>query len=158
MIKTATTDQAEAICDVLIRSISALCVTDHGRSRKILDQWLANKTTQRCIQWINDPTASLLVAVERDEVVGVGKIDQQGYIHLCYVAPEAVRIGYGGELVTAMEQLAADWHLDRVTLESTRTALPFYTALGYRQTGVTKVFDSMNSYHMLKTLANEADS
>lgn len=158
MIQTATTDQAEAICDVLIRSISILCVADHGRSTEIVDRWLANKTTRMCTQWINDLSAPLLVAMSNDQVAGVGKIDRQGYIQLCYVAPEAVRSGYGKGLVTAMEQLAAGWYLDRVTLESTRTALPFYISLGYRQTGVTKVFDTMDSYHMSKTLADDTDS
>ena len=158
MIQTATTDQAEAICNVLIRSISELCVLDHRCSTEILNQWLTNKTTEVCVRWINDPSAALLVAIDQSNVVGAGMIDRKGYIHLCYVAPEAVGNGYGKALVSAMEQLAIDWGVGRVILESTKTALPFYTSLGYRNTGTTQVFDSMESYHMAKMLVTESVS
>jgi hypothetical protein len=38
------TEDAPAACDVLRRSISELCVADHGNDPTILARWLSNKT------------------------------------------------------------------------------------------------------------------
>jgi hypothetical protein len=43
-IRDAMTEDAPAACDVLRRSISELCVADHGNDPTILARWLSNKT------------------------------------------------------------------------------------------------------------------
>jgi len=42
-IRDATPEDADAACDVLRKSISQLCVADHGNDPAILNRWLSNK-------------------------------------------------------------------------------------------------------------------
>jgi hypothetical protein len=49
-IRDATPDDADAACDVLRRSISKLCVADHGNDPAILNAWLGNKQEARAAE------------------------------------------------------------------------------------------------------------
>ena len=130
-ISGANQSQAEQILDVLKRSIIQLCTKDHNGSEEILKQWLSNKTTENCLNWIADNNTVVLVALSSDKVVGVGKIDISGYLHHCYVDPEHICQGYGAALLTALEDQARVWNLDGIKLESTLTARNFYESKGY---------------------------
>lgn len=67
-IRDAVADDAPAACQVLRRSISELCITDHRSDPTILSRWLNNKTAEIIAAWIADPSASVLVAVERGTI------------------------------------------------------------------------------------------
>ena len=82
-IRDATPDDAEAACDVLRRSISELCVADHGNDAAILRDWLLNKTPEIVAGWATQPKNSLLVAVEGDAILAVGSVTDAGEITLC---------------------------------------------------------------------------
>src|SRR5882757_9842767 len=60
-IRDATPDDAEAACDVLRRSISELCVADHGNDPAILNAWLGNKQPEIVAAWARQTGNSLLV-------------------------------------------------------------------------------------------------
>ena len=152
MIQLANHSQAQEICDVLIRSITELCHADHQNSPDILSKWLRNKKAEIALKWIDDPSANLFVALEDDKVQGVGQIDENGHILLCYVAPEASGRGLGQSLLNAMESQAGPLGLEKLTLESTTTAKGFYERNGYKLTDTKQVFGEMTSYHMEKTL------
>ena len=88
-IRDATSDDANAVYDVLRESISQLCVADHGNDPAILDRWLSNKKPEIIAAWSTQPENSLLVAVEGGAILGVGSVTDAGEITLNYVAPDS---------------------------------------------------------------------
>jgi hypothetical protein len=87
-IRDATPEDAGQACGVLRRSISELCVADHGNDPAILNAWLANKTPEIVAGWARQKGNSLLLAGEGDAVLAVGSVTDLGEITLNYVAPE----------------------------------------------------------------------
>ena len=134
-IRDATPDDAEAACDVLRRSISELCVADHGNDAAILRDWLLNKTPEIVAGWATQPKNSLLVAVEGDAILAVGSVTDAGEITLNYVAPNARFRGVSRGLLTALENRAVARGNASCTLTSTETAHRFYQSCGYVDNG-----------------------
>jgi hypothetical protein len=54
-IRDARLEDASSACQVVGRSISELCVADHGNDPAILKQWLNNKTPENLASWITHP-------------------------------------------------------------------------------------------------------
>ena len=52
-IREARLEDADHACNVLRRSISQLCVADHGSDPAIINAWLANKTPETVARWID---------------------------------------------------------------------------------------------------------
>jgi hypothetical protein len=48
-IRDAETEDALAACQVLRRSITELCISDHRNDPTILGRWLANKTPENVV-------------------------------------------------------------------------------------------------------------
>jgi len=157
-IRDATSDDAEAACEVLRRSISELCVADHGNDPAILKAWLANKRPEIVAAWARQPGNSLLVAVEADTILAVGSVTDAGEITLNYVAPQARFRGVSRALLAALEGRAAERGNTRCTLTSTETAHRFYRSAGYVDDGVpTGNFGTTSGYPMYRDFASRAD-
>jgi GNAT superfamily N-acetyltransferase len=78
----------------------------------------------------------VLVAVDADRIVGVLR-GSPGRLHSLFVRSTYHRRGVGRRLMTAFEDEVRRAGHDRITLQSTLYAVPFYQALGYRRsTGV----------------------
>jgi GNAT superfamily N-acetyltransferase len=153
-IRDATPDDAEAACDVLRRSISELCVADHGNDPAILNAWLGNKRPEIVAAWARQPRNSLLLAVEGDAVLAVGSVTDAGEITLNYVAPDARFRGVSRALLGALEARAAERGNARCTLTSTETAHRFYRSGGYVDNGApTGNFGTASGYPMSRRLA-----
>jgi putative acetyltransferase len=70
------------------------------------------------------------------EPVGIGAmVVSNSELRACYVAPSAARRGVGSALVADIERIAREHGLDHLQLESSITAEPFYSALGYQVEG-----------------------
>jgi GNAT superfamily N-acetyltransferase len=158
-IRDARPEDAGQACDVLRRSISQLCVADHGNDPAILDAWLANKTPEIVAAWISQNGNSLLVAVESDAILAVGAVTDGGEITLNYVAPEARFRGVSRALLRALEARAVERDNRRCTLTSTATAHRFYQSAGYSDDGVLAgKFGTNASYPMSKVIGLGAES
>jgi GNAT superfamily N-acetyltransferase len=152
-IRNAVTKDAPAACQVLRRSISELCVADHGDDPTILTRWLSNKTPELVASWIARPDSSLLVAVEDGTILAVGSVTDAGEITLNYVSPDARFRGVSRTLLCALEQRAFERGNVRCTLTSTETAHRFYQTNGYADDGtVPGKFGTSASYRMSKPL------
>ena len=132
-IRLAQVNDAEPACAVLRRSIAGLCEADHGNDPKILAAWLANKTPDNVAAWIVDPGNIVTVALIDGRITGVAAMTQAGLITLNYVSPDARFSGVSKALLAALEQSAVDLELAQCRLQSTKTALRFYRAAGYRE-------------------------
>ena len=132
-IREARVEDAAAACDVLRRSITELCAADHRGNPEWLAGWLANKTPENVATWISDPGNVVYVALDDGRIAGVAAMNKTGRISLNYVSPDARFRGVSKALLAALEAKAAALGLLQCTLESTKTALRFYRAAGYRE-------------------------
>jgi GNAT superfamily N-acetyltransferase len=152
-IRDSVAEDAPAACQVLRRSISELCVADHGNDPRILTRWLSNKTPEIVASWITRPDNSLLIAVERGTVLAVGSVTNAGEVTLNYVSPDARFRGVSRALLGALEARAIERGNVRCRLTSTETARRFYLANGYVEDGfLAGKFGTCASYPMSKPL------
>lgn len=123
---------AEAVADVLRRSIVELCHQDHRGRPDVLERWLANKTPETASAWITAADSFCVSAVaDGGEVCGFGLLAAAGEILLLYVSPEHVGRGVGRDLLRALEERAVDRGLGEIRLDSSLTARGFYARHGY---------------------------
>jgi GNAT superfamily N-acetyltransferase len=155
-IRDAQLEDAPVASQVLRRSISELCVADHGNDPAILAQWLSNKTPENVASWIARPDNSVLVAVEDGTILAVGSVTDGGKVTLSYVSPDARFQGISRTMMSALETRAAERGNTRCTLTSTETARPFYQANGYVEDGCQDgKFGTPASYLMSKLIVTK---
>jgi GNAT superfamily N-acetyltransferase len=151
-IRKAIPGDAAAACDIIRRSITELCVTDHGNDPANLARWLNNKTPEIFKTWIR-PENSLLVAADDIGILAVGCVTDAGEIMLNYVSPDVRFRGVSAALLAALEDCAAEQGNERCTLKSTETAQRFYLERGYSLDGPADgKFDTISGYPMSKRL------
>src|SRR6266850_3814611 len=136
--RTAQLKDAEAAVLVLRRSITELCVVDHHNDRTTLEEWLRNKTAEEFRSWLEARSSFCVVTESDDKVNGVGLLNRDGEIQLCYVTPEVQGHGFGSAILTALENKAKTWGLLKLHLESTASARAFYEKQGYISVGASK--------------------
>ncbi len=146
-IRDAVPGDAPAACEVLRRSITELCVADHGGDAAVLERWLGNKTPATVASWIARPRNSVLLAVEGAAVFAVGAVTDAGEITLNYVSPDARFRGASRALLAALEKRAMERGGARCTLKSTETARRFYREAGYADDGPPAGGFGMRSGH-----------
>lgn len=93
--RKATTEDAQAACIVLRRSITECCVEDHHNNPELLAAWLQNKTPENVSAWFASNENFSVVAVSGEQVVGVGLLTKNGNLALCYALPEVRFTGVG---------------------------------------------------------------
>jgi GNAT superfamily N-acetyltransferase len=150
-VRKACLEDAEEACAVVRRSIAELCHADHQGDAATISAWLANKTAENMRRWIAQ--TFVFVATEDGRILGVGAMTAAGEITLNYVSPDARWRGVSKALIRRLKQQAAELGVATMTLRSTRTALRFYGAAGYRGAGSpAKGYGITVGYPMTKTL------
>ncbi|WP_371929918.1 GNAT family N-acetyltransferase [Bradyrhizobium sp. CCGUVB1N3] len=84
-------------------------------------------------RWIG--AHAVLVAIESERIAGVAAVRADGGVLLNYVAPETRFKGTSKSLIREIEVWASHHGLERLTLDSTVTALRFYLSNGWTMTG-----------------------
>lgn len=151
-VRDAVHDDAEAMCVVLRRSIQELCVLDHKDDPETLDGWLSNKTPENVRSWIDSPDQRVFVAVDGEEICGVGATAASGEILLNYVSPDARFRGVSKSLLARLEEHLRVSGLTAASLTSTQTAHRFYLGAGYEDDGPPKMWRGGEVYQMRKAL------
>jgi GNAT superfamily N-acetyltransferase len=150
-IREACMEDAEESCAVIQRSITELCEADHQGDAPTISLWLANKTAENMRRWIAQ--TYMFVATEDGRIVGVGAITRSGEITLNYVLPDARFRGISKSLLRRIERQASELGVRTITLQSSLTALRFYSSAGYRRDGPpTKGFGITFGHPMMKKL------
>lgn len=150
--REARANEAEALSQLLVSSITELCSADHHDDPAIIAQWTANKTPENVARWIKDPRGTIFVAEVSGALAGVAGISRTGYILLNYVAPEFRFQGISDSLLSRLEDTARIWCLAEASLESTETARRFYLARGWKENGPAVEAFGMPGYPMIKPL------
>lgn len=153
LVRCAEMADAEQAASVLRRSIRELCALDHGGDEQTLAQWLRNKTPETVRSWVDTPDMRILVAEENGVILGVASASRAGKITLNYVAPEARFQGVSKALLTSLEAYLRDLGWAHSTLISTRTAYPFYLAMGYHDAADPEAGDRLSGQPMRKALS-----
>src|SRR3981189_717210 len=153
-IRHAVPDDAFAAGEVMRRSITELCTSDHGNDPIILRRWLSNKAPEIFRSWIR-PGNSVLVAVdiETDNILGVGCVTDDGEITLNYVSPDARLRGVSTAMLAKLEKRAIERDNGTCRLESTETARRLYRARGYSEDGPAGLkFGTSSGYPMSRRI------
>ena len=125
-------DEACRFLEIHHGSVRGFAAGDYPPS--VIDAWAAPITSERLERFLQNRDNEIRLIAEVDGVpVGIGAlVVANSELRACYVLPTAGRRGVGSALVAEIERLAREHGLDHLTLESSVTAEPFYTALGYR--------------------------
>ncbi|QNA89444.1 GNAT family N-acetyltransferase [Massilia sp. Dwa41.01b] len=137
-IRKATPEDAAAACSLLRRSIEEGCELDHRGRPDILAAWLGNKTPENVATWFAAPTNYAVLAERDGELLGMALLTQAGKLALCYVQPEALRLGVGRALLAAVETQARAWNIGKLHLQSPGSAATFFERHGYTNAGLDK--------------------
>jgi len=153
-LRSAKVEDAAEACQVLRRSITELCQTDHRDNPGTLGAWLSNKTADNVRSWIGNPNTYVVIATEGAAIIGVGAVTSLGEIVLNYVSPTARFRGVSKAILKWLEAKALERGNVRCVLKSTETARRFYLSSGYVQQGSpTGSFEGVTCYPMVKQLS-----
>jgi putative acetyltransferase len=125
-------DEARRFLEIHHEAVRHLAVEDYPAS--VIDAWAPLPVTDDAVAWlVANRDNELRVMAEMDGTpVGIGALVVRGTeLRACYVLPDAARRGVGTALVAAIEDMARERGLTQLRLQSSLTAEPFYTALGY---------------------------
>ena len=136
LIRPAAIEDADAISAVLIGSITVLCIADHHNDPNVLIPWLRNKTPVEVQRMLLRADAPFIVAVRHGQIVGVGAASTSGEVLLNYVSPASRFAGVSKALLLHLEAQIRLAGAETARLHSTLTALPFYRAQGWVESGV----------------------
>lgn len=121
-------EYAEEICNLVRRSITELCTSDHNNNEDQLSDWLRNKTTENIRLWVKNNRTFCAFDLHR-EMVGVSLLSPANEILLNYVSPAQYKTGVGKCLLEEMEANVEKSSILKV--RSTQTALGFYIHMGF---------------------------
>ena len=152
--KAAPADAASA-CALLRRSIEQGCEPDHRGRPDVLDSWLGNKTPENVAVWFASPTNHAIVAEQDGRLLGLALLTQAGKLALCYVEPDALRIGVGRALLAAVEAQARAWNIRKLFLHSPESAAMFFERHGYTNSGMDKACFGLDCNLMWKSLESD---
>lgn len=149
IVRRAVVADVPAMSDVLIASITALCIEDHQNRPGIVTRWLRNKTPEGVAQMLANPALTMFVAEREGDIAAAGAINDSREIALNYVSPEHRFTGVSKALLKAMEAALGP---GEATLISTATAHEFYQRMGWRDHGEAERGGGMIAYPMRKQL------
>jgi putative acetyltransferase len=125
-------EDARGFLEVHHAAVRGIAARDYPPA--VIEHWAPLPVTDKDIEQflVNRDGEIRLVAEIDGAIVGVGAIIlAKSELRACYVEPGAARKGVGSALVHAIERIACARKLPFLELDSSLTAEPFYTALGY---------------------------
>jgi putative acetyltransferase len=113
-------------------AVRGIAAKDYATS--VIEAWARPITDEAIERFLANRDREVRLVAETDgTLVGIGAIVvNNSELRACYVAPSAARRGVGSALVAEIEHIAREHRLDHLELESSITAEPFYSALGYQ--------------------------
>jgi putative acetyltransferase len=130
-IREMRPEDARRYLEIHHAAVRGLAVRDYPSS--VIEVWARSITDHAIERFLANRDGEVRLVAEVDgELLGIGAIVvSNSELRACYVAPSAARRGVGTALVAKIEEIARQHRLDHLVLESSITAEPFYSALGY---------------------------
>lgn len=151
-VRRAVEADISAMSEVLTRSITELCVLDHGNDPAAIAAWTANKTPEGVRRMLENPDVQLFVAEHDGVVAAVGCVQDGNEIGLNYVHPDHRFMGVSRGLLAAMEQAIREAGMTEAKLKATQTAHAFYRANGWQDAGDLHTARWIDAWPMRKGL------
>ena len=134
--REAITSDAEEVCSVLMESINKICAPFYNYDKRIISEWLKNKTPSNIIKWIESENTYCVIAKEKN-IVGFSCISGQE-IMLLYVTPKVLYKGVGKKMLNILESYALLSGVQEIKTISSLSAKSFYERNGYIKNGNPK--------------------
>jgi putative acetyltransferase len=124
-------EDARRFLEIHHAAVRGLAARDYPSS--VIEAWARPITDQVIERFLANRDGEVRLVAEVDgELLGIGAlVVSNAELRACYVAPSAARRGVGTALVAKIEEIARQHRLDHLVLESSITAEPFYSELGY---------------------------
>ena|SRR5437588_1756281 len=125
-------EEARRFLEIHHESVRGIAVKDYPAS--VIDAWAPLPITDEVVERFlrNRDDEVRLIAEIDGQPVGIGALVLgNSELRACYVVPSAARRGVGAAIVAEIERIAREHRLGYLRLESSLTAEPFYTTLGY---------------------------
>lgn len=135
IVRQANSEDLSAIRTLLSETLRRCVVADEVSHKKVFDE-----ICETVDSWVEDPRDSVHLVCERDDkIVGVVLITQYERMKLLFVHPAHQRVGIGRTLLdSALEVCRLSGKSNKVTLNSSIHAAPFYRKYGFVPNGEPK--------------------
>jgi putative acetyltransferase len=138
VIRAAAESDAAAIVMVHYEAVHLIAANNYAED--ILDEWSSNsvnRSTRLQTQINQNVDQTIMIVAEVDgTVVGFGEVvPDKGELRAVYVSPTAARMGIGSALLQKLENESRHHNVQKLWLDSSLTAVPFYLAHGYQSDG-----------------------
>jgi putative acetyltransferase len=138
VIRAAAESDAAAIVKVHYEAVHLIASNDYEQD--ILNEWSSDsvdRSTRLKTQISQNVDQTIMIVAEVDgTVVGFGEVvPDKGELRAVYVSPTAARMGIGSALLHKLENESRHHKVQKLWLDSSLTAVPFYLAHGYQSDG-----------------------
>lgn len=141
MIRRFRAQDAAAVSTLHANTIRKVNKGDYSDEQ--IEPWASHSSPQMFVDSMFELVR--FVADSAGHIVGFADYKPDtGQITGLYVSADHQRSGYGKQLYEALEHDARKRGLERLWLESTITAAPFYEAMGFVKTSQTRVVERHN--------------
>jgi putative acetyltransferase len=117
-----------ALRDLYAQSIEELTADDYTEDQRLA--WIARAEDAEAFADRLEAMVTLVVQLD-GEYLGFASLKDNSVIDMLYVHPYATGRGVGTALVDALERLAGARGAEKITVEASDTAQPFFAARGY---------------------------
>ena len=131
MIRPATPDDADALCDLHVRSIRVLCAADYTPEQ--IEAWCRPKSPEKYRKAMTEGAETMFVAAADDGSLAGFAAFKGDELYGLYVGPDSIRRGVGRRLLETLEAAARRAGTAQLRFRSTLTAVPFYVRCGYEK-------------------------
>ena len=128
--RPATLEDAEAIAELISKSITELCDLDHQNNETELADWLADIHTKAFVECIEENAIQYLALLGKKHV-GFAAMNWQGEIVHLYVAPKQTQNGIATALLAALELAAREHGFNPIMVATTHSARGFFRTRGF---------------------------
>ncbi len=152
IIETAQEQHLSAILALFTLSVNELTKQDYTSEQR--KAWTSSaKNQERWLQKIKD--SHFLMACDNKELVGFASLENDQHFDFLYRHPNHPNKGIATLLANAIEKCAVQKRMRQISVDSSETALPFFTKRGYqmiRTQEISRHGITLKNYHLLKVL------
>ncbi len=127
-IRTAVSQEVDALLALLIDTIKSTCKTDYSQEQ--IDAWIYSaKKEEHWNNFINHQFS--LVAEINNEIVGFGSLENGNHIYFMYVHKDYLGLGVASSIYKQLEKESRKLGYSQISADVSKTAVPFFASKGF---------------------------